>query len=131
VGADRALNVVALQALLMRGVRNYRGLAAVGGQAGRLLATAAALDYVLMLASETAGTPIPAQQAQSAMRAGMTRAIDDALLLLRSLAGVDDPDARAFARAGLDTVRSVIGAEGLSDDDRTFALIALATDLRA
>jgi hypothetical protein len=43
VGADRALSVVGLQALLMGGVRSYREHAAVAEQTHRLLATAASL----------------------------------------------------------------------------------------
>ncbi len=113
----------------MSGVRDYGSHAAVAAQTHRLLATAASLDYVLMLATGSAGTRIGAADAQRAIHAGLARAIDDALLLLRMLAPLDDPAARTFARAGLRTVRSTIEAEALSQDDRTFALIALTTDL--
>ena len=40
-----------------------------------------------------------------------------------------DIDARAFTREGLRTVRTAIDVESLGDDERSFALIALATDL--
>jgi hypothetical protein len=129
VGANRALSVVALQALLMSGVRNYRECAAVAEQTHRILATAASLDYVLMLATDTAGARIPAADAQRAIHDGMSRAIDDALLLLRAIVALNDIDARAFTREGLRTVRTAIDVESLGDDERSFALIALATDL--
>jgi hypothetical protein len=131
VGADRALSVVALQALLMSGVRNYSDLGGVAGQTHRLLATAASLDYVLMLATDAAGTRIPPSDAQRAIREGFARAIDDALLLLGAIVQHDDAAAHLFARDGLRTVRRAIQAESLADDDRTFAMIALATDLRS
>jgi hypothetical protein len=129
VGVNRALNVVALQALLMSGVRNYRDYPDVAAQSHRVLATAASLDYVLMLATDSAGTRIPPDDAQRAIREGMSRAIDDALLLLRAIVQVNDIDARAFTREGLRTVRAAIDVEELADDQRSFALIALADDL--
>jgi hypothetical protein len=129
VGVNRALNVVALQALLMSGVRNYRDYPDVAAQSHRVLASAASLDYVLMLATDSAGTRIPADDAQRAIREGMSRAIDDALLLLRAIVQVNDIDARAFTREGLRTVRAAIDVEELADDKRSFALIALADDL--
>jgi hypothetical protein len=82
-----------------------------------------------MLATDSAGTRIAADDAQRAMREGLTRAVDDALALLRALAAVPGPAARTFARDGLRTVRSAIETEGLGDDERRFALIALASDL--
>lgn len=129
MGVNRALNVVALQALLMSGVRNYRDYPDVAAQSHRVLASAASLDYVLMLATDSAGTRIPADDAQRAIREGMSRAIDDALLLLRAIVQVNDIDARAFTREGLRTVRAAIDVEELADDKRSFALIALADDL--
>lgn len=129
MGADRALIVVELQTLLMSGIRNYREHDEVVGQTHRLLATAASLDYVLMLVTDSAGTRIPADDARRAIREGMARAVDDALVLLRAMIGVEAAGARAFARDGLRTVRSAIDAEALANDERTFAMIALASDL--
>jgi hypothetical protein len=129
VGVDRALSVVALQALLMSGVRNYRDHTVVAAQTHRILATAASLDYVLMLATGSAGTRIPADDAQRAIHDGFGRAVDDALLLLRAILRVDDAEARAFAREGLRNVRAAIEAEALANDERTFAVIALRNDL--
>jgi hypothetical protein len=129
VGVDRAVSVVALQGLLMTGVRDFGEHAGVRAQTHRLLATAASLDYVLMLATGSAGTRIAPADAQRAIRAGLARAVDDALLLLGALALVDDGQTRTFAREGMRTVRSTIASEELTEDDRTFALIALATDL--
>jgi hypothetical protein len=129
VGADRAVSVVALQKLLMSGIRSYRDHAEVAKQTHRVLATAASLDYVLMLVTDTAGTRIAADDAQRAIREGLARAVDDALLLLRATIGVNAAGARTFAREGLRTVRAAVEAEALADDERTFAMIALATDL--
>jgi hypothetical protein len=131
VGADRALNVVGVQALLMSGVRDYRALAAVARHESQLLASAAALDYVLMLATQTAGAPVPAAQADRAIRDGLARAVDDALLLLRAIAAARDSAAHAFVRNGLATLRAAIDAEALADDNRRFALIALADEVSA
>ena len=129
MGADRALNVVALQALLMSGIRNYRGHAEVAKHTHRVLATAASLDYVLMLVTGTAGTRIPPDDSQRAIHDGFSRAIDDALVLLRAVVPLRERGAHAFARDGLRAVRAAIDTESLADDNRTFTLIALATDL--
>ncbi len=129
MGADRALIVVALQALLMGGVRNFQADPGVAAQSHRVLATAASLDYVLMLTTDSAGTRIPAEDARRAIREGFARAVDDALVLLRVLTARGDADARSFAREGLRTVRAAIEAEALANDDRRFALIALTTDI--
>lgn len=122
-------DVVDLQALLMGGVRQYRAQAEVARQAPQLLASAAALDYVLMLATHTAGTPVPAAQAERAIRDGVARAVDDALQLLRAIADTKESAARAFVRDGLPTLRKAIEAQALADDERRFALIALAGDV--
>lgn len=113
----------------MGGVRNYADHSGVALQTHRVLATAASLDYVLMLATDTAGTRIPPEDARRAIHDGFGRAVDDGLLLVRALVHVADPAAREFARAGLRTLRAAIEIEGLADDERTFAMIALATDL--
>lgn len=129
MGPNRPLIVVALQALLMGGVRNFSDMDGVAVHTHRLLATAASLDYVLMLATDSAGTRIPPDDARRAMQAGFARAVDDGFVLLRVLAQADDAAARTFAREGLATLRAAIDGESLGDDERTFALIALATDL--
>jgi len=128
VGADRALIAVALQSLLMTGVRNYSDNAAVAGQTHRFLATAASLDYVLMLASGSAGARISADDTRRAIRAGFARAVDDGLVLLRAIVGIGTAGARRFVRAELATLRSAIESEALADDNRSFALISLAND---
>ncbi len=131
MGANRALIVVALQSLLMTGVRNYRAQFSVAPLTHRVLATAASLDYVLMLTTDSAGTRISAGDAKRAIHEGFARAIDDGLSLLRAIVAVGDNDARGFVRAGLRTLRSAIEAEALADDQRTFAMITLATDVGA
>ncbi len=112
----------------MSGVRMFGADAGVAAQTHRVLATAASLDYVLMLATDSAGTRIPADDAQRAIRDGFARAIDDSLALLRAIVSRDDAQARGFARDGVRTVRAAIDAESLADDDRLFALIALGAD---
>ncbi len=112
----------------MTGVRNYSDSAAVAAQTHRFLATAASLDYVLMLASGSAGTRISADDARRAIHAGFARAVDDGLVLLRAIVGIDEADARRFVRAELPTLRSAIDIEALADDNRSFALISLAND---
>ncbi len=130
MGVDRALSVVALQTLLMSGIRDYGDHEAVAAHTHRLLATAASLDYVLMLATDSVGTRIPQDDARRAIHDGFARAVDDALLLLRSIVSTNnDEETRVFARDGVRTVRAAIDAEALADDHRAFALIALATDL--
>ena len=129
MGPDRALIAVALQGLLMAGVRDYRDRPAVGAHSHRLLATAASLDYVLMLARDSAGTRIAPDDARRAMHDGFARAVDDALVLLRAVA--DDPAARAYVHEGLTVIRAAVDVERLADDRRSFALIALAADVDA
>lgn len=115
----------------MSGVRDYRGLGAVAPLESGALASAAALDYVLMLATQTAHAPIPAAEADRAIRDGIARAVDDALLLLRAIAAAPHGTARAFVRDGLHTVKAAMQAEGLTDHQRRFAVIALAADVSA
>jgi hypothetical protein len=81
------------------------------------LASAAALDYVLMLATQTAD--------------GIARAVDDALLLLRAIAASNDRRVHAFVRDGVRTLQTAIAAENLAGDKRRFALLALAHDVSA
>jgi hypothetical protein len=131
VGPERALNALGLQTLLMSGVRDFREHGGVARHEAKVLAAAASLDYVLMLATQTAHAPIPAQESDNAIRAGIARAVDDALLLLRAIAGANDGGARTFVRNGLPTVKAAMDAEGLTCDDRRFALIALAADVSA
>jgi hypothetical protein len=50
---------------------------------------------------------------------------------LRAIAAAPESAARAFVRTGLATVRTAMEAEALADDDRRFALIALADDVSA
>jgi ADP-ribose pyrophosphatase len=131
VGADRALIAAALQSLLMMGVRNYAADGTVASLTHRALATAASLDYVLMLATGTAGTRIPPDDAARAIHDGFARAVDDGLALLRAIVHLEEPAARAFVRDGIRTLRSAIEAEALADDDRRFAMIVLATEVSA
>ncbi len=115
----------------MGGVRAYGSTADVASQTHRVLATAASLDYVLMLASDMAGTRIPPDDARRAIHDGFARAVDDGLSLLRAIVDLDDAVARDFVRQSLSVLRSAIDAEALADDERSFAMIVLATAARA
>ena len=126
MGAQRAQLVVALQSALMRAVGEFGDDPAFEPHRARVLATAAALDYVLMLATGTAGVRIPERDAERAMREGIVRGVDDLLHAASVIAGTDTPEARAFARAAAASLRAVVREEGLESDQRQFALIALA-----
>ncbi len=126
MGAERARLVVALQETLLRAVAEFGDDARFAPHKPRVLATAAALDYVLMLVSGSAGTRIPAADAERAIRAGFARGVDDLIAAATAIAGIGSAPAGAFARAAAKTAGSIARAEGLSDDERTFALIALA-----
>jgi len=113
----------------MGGVRGFGDYEHVAACTQRMLATSAALDYVLMLATDTAGVRIAHDDAQRAMHEGFARAVDDGLILVRAISSVADQSAIDFARNGIRTLRAAIDAESLADDERTFAMIALAADL--
>jgi len=91
-----------------------------------VLATAAALDYVLMLATGTAGVRIPERDAERAMHEGITRAVDDLIASATTIAESGTPAAIAFAREAAGPLRAVMREETLTSDERTFAVIALA-----
>ena len=126
MGAQRAQLVVALQSALMRAVGEFGDDPAFEPHRARVLATAAALDYVLMLATGTAGVRIPERDAERAMREGIARGVDDLLAAASALARTQTSEARAFARDAAASLRSVVREEGLESDERSFALIALA-----
>ena len=126
MGAERARLVVALQSALMRAVGEFGGDPAFEPHRARVLATAAALDYVLMLATETAGVRIAERDAERAMREGIARGVDDLLAAAGAVARTASPEGRAFAREVAVSLRTAIREEGLENDERTFALIALA-----
>lgn len=117
---------VALQAALLRAAGEFGGDATIEAQRSRLLATAAGLDYVLMLATGTAGVRIPARDAERAMREGITRAVDDLILAAGAIAEIGTPASASFAREIAKPLREILQAEELASDERTFAVIALA-----
>lgn len=126
MGAQRAQLVVGLQSALMRAVGEFGEDPAFEPYRARILATAAALDYVLMLATGTAGVRIPERDAERAMRDGIVRGVDDLLYAAGLIARTETPEARAFAREAVASLRALVREEGLESDQRTFALIALA-----
>jgi hypothetical protein len=117
-----------LQSLLLTGVRDYGAGPAVARRQTHVLASAAALDYVLMLASGTAGTRIPAADAERAIAEGFGRGADDALVLLRAIVDDAPEGGIEFVRDQIPALRAALEAEHLASDERRFALIALASD---
>jgi hypothetical protein len=79
-----------------------------------------------MLATGTAGTRIPDDDAERAIHEGIARAVDDLLASATTIGALGTPEAKAFARATSRTLREVVQSEGLESDERRFALIALA-----
>jgi hypothetical protein len=126
VGVDRADVVVTLQTALMRAAHDFGEASAFRPHAARVLATAAALDYVLLLARGAAGVTIAEDEAERAIHAGIARGVDDLILAADAIASVRSPAATAFAHETAKSLRAVLGAEDLGNDERTFALIALA-----
>ena len=126
MGAERADVVVALQGALLRAASEFGEDAAFAELRPRVLATAAALDYVLMLARNAAGARIPERDAERAMREGIARAVDDLIAAATAIARSDTPGAGAFARAAAQSLQRALREEALEDDDRRFAVIALA-----
>lgn len=126
MGAERAALVAALQGGLLRAVAEFGDDERFAPHKERVLATAAGLDYVLMLASGSTGARIPADDAERAIRAGMVRGVDGLIAVAGSIARIGSPRATAFAREAAATLGTIVRAEGLRDDERTFALIALA-----
>ncbi len=126
MGAERAELVVALQAALLRSASEFGSDAAFEEVRPRVLATAAALDYVLMLARGAAGARIPERDAERAMREGMTRAVDDLIAAATTIVRSDLPGGAAFARQSAQSLLRVLREESLEGDDRRFAIIALA-----
>lgn len=126
MGAERPGVVAALQAALMRAAGDFGDEEGFGPYRGRVLATAAALDYVLMLATGSAGVRIPQRDAERAIHDGIARAVDDLIAVATAIAQRETPAALAFARATATTLLAVVRDEELTTDERSFALIALA-----
>jgi nitrate/nitrite transporter NarK len=126
VGAERAEVVVALQAALMRAVGAFGAVDEVEQHRPRVLATAAALDYVLMLATGTTGVRIPERDAERAMHEGIARAVDDLIAVAGAVGRSGTPEAVAFARETAGALRGILREEALETDERSFAVIALA-----
>ena len=126
MGADRTQIVIALQGSLMRAVGEFGGDPRVLPLRERALATAAALDYVLMLVSGAAGTRILERDAERAIHDGVVRAVDELIAAATAIAKIGTPKARAFARGAAKALLEAVNTEGLATDERRFALIALA-----
>jgi hypothetical protein len=125
MGDERTQVVIDLQATLMRAVGEFGGEARFAPLKERTLATAAALDYVLMLASGAAGTRILERDAERAIHDGFVRAVDDLIAAATAISAVGSARARVFAREAARSVNAAITAEGIATDARRFALIAL------
>jgi hypothetical protein len=126
MGAERSQLVVALQAALLRAAAEFGDQDWFAPHHPRVLATAAALDYVLMLATGTAGVRIPERDAERAIHEGMARAVDDLIASATTIAESGTPAALAFARATAVPLRASLREEALASDERSFAVIALA-----
>jgi len=126
VGAERSRLVVALQTGLLRAVAEFAADDRLAPHHARALATAAALDYVLMLATGAAGVRIPHRDAERAMHDGIARAVDDLIIVASAVAEIGTPAASAFAREAATSLRTVVREEALESDSRSFAVIALA-----
>jgi hypothetical protein len=126
MGPERADLVVALQATLLRAASEFGSEPAFDELRPRILATAAALDYVLMLARRAAGARIPERDAERAMLEGIVGAVDDCIAAATAIARSDAPGAAAFAREVAQSLQRVLREESLDGDDRRFAVIALA-----
>jgi len=126
VGTRRAQLVVALQAALLRAVADFGDAESFEPHRSRVLATAAALDYVLMLATGTTGVRIPARDAERAIHEGMARAVDDLIAVATTVGRIGTPAATVFSREAAASLRAVLRDEQLENDDRSFAVIALA-----
>ena len=126
MGADRAQLVVTLQGALLRAAGEFGGHERFEPHRPRVLATAAALDYVLMLATGTTGVRIPERDAERAMHEGITRAVDDLIAAATAIGRIGSAPAIAFARETATSLGEVMRAEELASDERRFALIALA-----
>jgi hypothetical protein len=126
MGAERSRLVVALQAALLRAASEFGDEEWFAPHHSRVLATAAALDYVLMLATGTAGVRIPERDAERAIHEGITRAVDDLIACATTIAESGGPAAIAFARETAGPLRTVLREEALASDERSFAVIALA-----
>jgi hypothetical protein len=126
MGAERARLIAALQAALLRAAGEFSDNEAIDAQRSRLLATAAALDYVLMLATGTAGVRIPVRDAERAMHEGIARGVDDLIVAAAAIVDIGTPAATSFARDVAKSLREILREEDLSSDERSFAVIALA-----
>lgn len=126
MGAQRARFVVTVQAALMRAAGEFGEEAGIAELKSRALASAAALDYVLMLASGSAGTRIPRRDAERAIAEGCTRAVEDLLACGAAIAALGTPAALEFAHTTAHALHAFADEGSLASDDRRFALIALA-----
>jgi len=126
MGAERARLIAALQAALLRAAGEFSDNEAIDAQRSRLLATAAALDYVLMLATGTTGVRIPSRDAERAIHEGMARAVDDLIAVATTIGQLGTAPAIEYSRAAAAALRPVLRDEQLETDDRSFAVIALA-----
>jgi hypothetical protein len=115
-----------LQSALMRAVSTFGDTPQIHEIRQRLLASAAALDYVLLLVSGAAGTRIAPDDAERAISEGCERAVDDLLLAANAVASVGTPAALTFARETARGLHEYASDASLATNDRRFAMIALA-----
>jgi hypothetical protein len=134
----RARDVVALQHFLLDAAKRY--VVASGAQldaADDLLASAAALDYALLLTSENGDAPFdPVAPATETLRETMARAAGAALDFAEKMLSAPAP-ARAdfierYAGSGglFDVLRDLRQSGALASNGLSFRALTLASDLR-
>jgi hypothetical protein len=134
----RASDVADLQYVLMDSVRRYGATSGMTLEMrDDLLASAAALDYALLLSSENGDEPFDgAAPVAATLRDTMTRAaisaLDFATQMLRAPKHVLEDFLEHHAReSGLfDVLRSLRGSGVLTSDEVSFRALTLANDLR-
>ncbi len=134
-----AVDVVDLQLFLMDGVRRYVDASAVASvDSDDALASAAALDYALLLSSERANEPLDdsAPVAQS-VRSTMARAARAALgLIAQIVRGPEDRFTDFVSRYGrvdgiFATLEALRRRGVIADDEVAFRALTLASDVLA
>ena len=132
-----AIDVVELQYFLMDGARRY--VVATGelcASADELLASAAALDYALLLSSEGASESIDdSAPVACTIRATMARAARAALDLVATILDACETEFVSFAKSHgsadgiFGTLASLRARGAIVDDDITFRALTLANDV--
>lgn len=131
-------SVKALQFFLLDAAKRYARPSGAGlGVAADLLSSAAALDYVLLLASERPGEMLDSRSAVAdGVRETMTRATLAALAFIRTMLSAPETDFDDFIERHIErecifkTFRTLSQGGALTPGDIDFALLTTASDMR-